>query len=57
MDYTCANCQSRNTWICEVNGYRRKCENFKLDSSTLSKYEQEILAELGQIINNDKIDI
>jgi len=50
MDYTCENCKSRYTWDCDDGSYRRKCEDFELDESTLSKREQELLRVMRQVM-------
>lgn len=54
MDYTCENCKSRHTWDCDDGSYRRKCEDFELDETTLSKSEQELLRVMRQIMRENK---
>ena len=50
MDYTCENCKYRYTWDCYDGWPTRKCEDFKLDESTLSKREREMLRVLSYIM-------
>lgn len=56
MDYTCENCYSRNTWDCDDGGYRRKCEYFRLDESTLSEEERRMLRVLRQVMRENNND-
>ena len=49
MDYTCENCNNRNTWDCEGRCVRR-CDNFSLDLSTLCEKEQMLYRVLRQIM-------
>ena len=55
MDYTCDNCYCRNTWDCDDGGYRRKCEYFRLDESTLSEEERKMLRLLRQVMSEQNI--
>lgn len=50
MDYTCENCKNRYTWDCDDGWLTHKCEDFKLDESTLSESEREMLRVLSYII-------
>ena len=54
MDYTCENCLSRHTWDCDDGDVRWKCENFRLDESTLSEYERELLRVMRQVMSEKK---
>ena len=55
MDYTCENCKSRFTWDCNDDFYRRKCENFALDETTLSEEERKILRTLRETMREWKL--
>lgn len=54
MDYTCDNCYSRYTWDCDDGGYRKRCERFRLDESTLSEEERKMLRVLRQVMEEQK---
>lgn len=50
MDYTCENCKNWYTWGCDHGCVTHKCEDFKLDESTLSESEREVLRVLSYIM-------
>lgn len=50
MDYTCENCRNRDNWECDDERYRKKCEYFRLDESTLNEEEQKILEMIRQVM-------
>jgi hypothetical protein len=56
MDYTCENCKHRHTWDCDDGSDAPrwgKCEDFKLDESTLSKEERKMLRVLRQVMREN----
>lgn len=51
MDYTCENCKQRKLHICK---HDKKCRYFKLDKTTLSESEQELLRVMRQVMRENK---
>jgi hypothetical protein len=41
-DYTCENCEYRNTWDCEDGWCKSRCSEFKLDEDTLNEEERKM---------------
>lgn len=53
MEYTCENCKNRHTCWSYEDCWNKRCEDFKLDESTLSKEEQKMLRVLRQVMREN----
>lgn len=51
MNYTCENCKQRKLHICKQD---KKCRYLKLDETTLSESEQELLRVMRQVMRENK---